>query len=106
MPTNRASMPNKKGNRVTALAQYISSNNIAVMPSGRMRELTARFSSFANTVQTRLNSSNGTGGALGGTLEAQVERALSQTLRRPGALATAASPGRFEYRGHGRGQRR
>jgi hypothetical protein len=92
MPTNRASMPNKKGNRVTALAQYISSNNIAVMPSGRMRELTARFSSFANTVQTRLNSSNGTGGALGGTLEAQVERALSQTLRRPGALATAVEP--------------
>jgi hypothetical protein len=89
MPTNRASMPNKKSNRATALARYITYNNIVVPPHGRMREFTARFSSFANTMQTRLNSSNGTGNALGGTLEAQVNRALSQTLRQPGALATA-----------------
>jgi hypothetical protein len=89
MPTNRASMQNKPSNRNTALARYIKVNNIVVPPTGRLNKLTARFSSFANTVQTRMNSSNGTGGALGGTLEAQVDRALSQALRQPGGGSTA-----------------
>jgi hypothetical protein len=89
MPTNRAFMTNKVSNRNAALARYIEFNNIVVPPSGRLNKLTARFSSFANTVQTRINSSNGTGGALGGTLEAQVDRALSQALRQPGGVSTA-----------------
>jgi hypothetical protein len=89
MPTNRASMTSKVNNRNAALARYIHFNHIVVPPSGRLNKLTARFSSFANTVQTRMNSSNGTGGALGGTLEAQVDRALSQALRQPGGVSTA-----------------
>jgi hypothetical protein len=89
MPTNRASMPSKVFNRNAALARYIHFNHIVVPPSGRLNKLTARFSSFANTVQTRINSSNGTGGGLGGTLEAQVDRALSQALRQPGGVSTA-----------------
>jgi hypothetical protein len=97
MPTNRAMAPNKQGNRAAALTAYSNFNNIIVPPVGRMNQLTARFSSFANTIQTRMNSSNGTGGALGGTLEAQVDRALSQVLRQPGnggggtAVATRAT---------------
>jgi hypothetical protein len=81
MPTNRAST--KVSARQSALATYMTKNHILVPPNGRMNELTARFSSFANTVQTRMNSSNGTNSSLGGTLEAQVDRALSQVLRQP-----------------------
>jgi hypothetical protein len=52
--------------------------------------LNARFSSFANTIQTRMNSSNGTTGVLGGTLEAQVNSALSQVMRQSGSSTTTA----------------
>jgi hypothetical protein len=93
MPTNRASMPQKIVNRRNALSAYITTNNIAPTSGGMLGELTTRFSSFANTVQTRINSSNGTVSALGGTLEAQVDRALSETLRQPGAgVATISGP--------------
>jgi hypothetical protein len=84
MPTNRASAPGKQANRATALSAYQAFNKIVIPPAGHMGGLNARFSSFANTIQTRLNSSNGTTGGLGGTLEAQVDRALSQVLRQPG----------------------
>jgi hypothetical protein len=94
MPTNRASM--KVGQRQSALTAYLITNGIVVPPQGQVNQLTARFSSFANTMQTRMNSSNGTGSSLGGTLEAQVDRALSQVLRQPGggtATAVATRPG-------------
>ena len=84
MPTNRASMSAKKDNRTNAFSAYITYNKLVIPPAGHLGGLNARFSSFANTIQTRLNSSNGTGGGLGGTLEAQVDRALSQVLRQPG----------------------
>lgn len=91
MPTNRASAPNKATNRAAALIAYSNYNDIVIPPVGRMNQLTARFSSFANTIQTRMNSSNGTGGTLGGTLEAQVDRALSQVLRQPGGGGAATA---------------
>jgi hypothetical protein len=52
--------------------------------------LSARFGSFANTVQTRLDTSNGTGPPLTGTLEAQVDRALSQVLRQAPASGSGS----------------
>jgi hypothetical protein len=88
MPTNRASMKVKQ--RQSALSAYLTTNNIVIPPSGQVNQLTARFSSFANTMQTRMNSSNGTSSSLGGTLEAQVDRALSQVLRQPGGGTAAA----------------
>jgi hypothetical protein len=54
-----------------------------------LRDLTARFGSFANTVQMRMDGSGGPAGGLGGTLEAQVDQALAQAMRQPGGAATA-----------------
>jgi len=90
MPTNRAFM--KVYNRESALQAYMTKGNILIPPGNRMSQLTARFSSFATTVQTRMNSSGATSSALGGTLEAQVDRALSQALRQPAGVSTAAGP--------------
>jgi hypothetical protein len=84
MPTSRASMAQKKTNRTIGLGAYQQYCGVTIPPLGRMNQLTARFSSFANTVQTRMNTSTGTVSALGGTLEAQVNQALSQVLRQPG----------------------
>jgi hypothetical protein len=95
MPTNRASSPPKPASRAAALQAYQSYNNI-VVPANLMGGLPARISSFANTMQTRINSSTGTVGTLGGTLEAQVDRALSQVLRQPALntnTALAVPPG-------------
>jgi hypothetical protein len=92
MPTNRASM--KESNRSTALAQYVSYDKIVIPtggagPGNMLRDLTARFGSFANTVQMRMDAPGGPGGGLGGTLEAQVDQALAQAMRQPGSTATA-----------------
>jgi hypothetical protein len=95
MPTNRASGTQRISMRLTALQTYQSANAI-VVPPGALNALTARLSSFANTVQTRMNSSTGTASTLGGTLEAQVDRALSQVLRQPASTnlpALAVHPG-------------
>src|SRR6476661_7790873 len=78
MPTSRAS--DKVGPRQTSLA------TAAVSTATPLQQLAGRFGSFANTVQTRLDTSSGANGTLGGTLQAQVERALAQVLRQPGAL--------------------
>jgi hypothetical protein len=55
--------------------------------------LAASFASFATTVQNRLDN-NGSGSpiALNGSLEAQVERALSQASRRPATYGGIGSP--------------
>jgi hypothetical protein len=58
-----------------------------------INSLAARFQSFADTLQTRLDTTNGTGPPLTGTLEAQVDRALSQVLRRAPANGAAAASG-------------
>jgi hypothetical protein len=95
MPTNRASMPRRAASRSNALYAYASYNNVVVPPAGALGAFNARFSSFANTFQTKLNASNGTGGGLGGTLEAQVDSALSQVMRQSGngaATAVAVRP--------------
>src|SRR5690349_11194759 len=55
--------------------------------------LAARFQSFADTVQTRLDTANGTGPTLTGSLEAQVDRALSQVLRQAPAAGPSMAAG-------------
>lgn len=89
MPTSRAR--EKVLQRVDALEPY--------EPPEAGDVLAASFSSFATTVQNRLDN-NGSGSpiALNGSLEAQVERALSQVSRQPatyggiGSAATALAP--------------
>jgi hypothetical protein len=89
MPTSRAVDPNKPAYRnawYNALA--------ALLPAGQaVDRLAARFGSFANTVQTRLDTSSGSGPSLGGTLEAQVDRALAQVLRQTPGLSMNGSSG-------------
>jgi len=58
-----------------------------------VNQLAARFQSFADTIQTRLDTATGTGGGITGTLEAQVDRALAQVLRQGSANGTSAPPG-------------
>lgn len=82
MPTSRAADPLKAQNRLTWL------NALNAPPAQAIDALAARFASFADTVQTRLDTSAGTGPTLTGALEAQVDRALSQVLRQ----APAAGP--------------
>ena len=98
MPTNRASMKATGPQaRRPALAAYIAANGIVIPPGGgALRGIQRRFSSFANTMQTRVNSSNGTVSALGGNLEAQVDRALAQALRQSGTGAATAVADRPE----------
>jgi hypothetical protein len=94
MPTNRASDAPKPG-----LRQLWYTTMAANLPPGAAGDrLAARFSSFADTIQTRLDTSNGTGPTLSGSLQAQVDRALSQVLRQapgngsPGAAGQGATP--------------
>lgn len=77
MPTSRAK--EKVDDRVTMLAYQLGDGD----PE---KELAASFSSFATTVQNRLDN-NGSGSpiALSGSLEAQVTRALSQVTRQSSA---------------------
>jgi hypothetical protein len=91
MPTNRASDAMKATYRQT----WYSTISAALPAGAATDRLAARFQSFADTVQTRLDTANGTGTTLTGSLEAQVDRALSQVLRQPsaGGAGPAAGPG-------------
>jgi len=89
MPTNRASDAMKPGYRQT----WYSTMSAALPAGAATDRLAARFQSFADTVQTRLDTSNGTGPTLTGSLEAQVDRALSQVLRQAPANGTGGSAG-------------
>ena len=80
MPTSRAA--DKVGSRQTLAG--CRGRPAGGPPPG----VASRFGSFANTVQTRMDTSAGTNGTLGGTLQAQVERALAQVLRQPGAIGS------------------
>jgi hypothetical protein len=83
MPTSRAADVQKQKNRTAWFAA------LAKSPRGKPNErLAARFESFADTIQTRLDTSNGVGPSLTGSLEAQVDRALSQVLRQAPANGT------------------
>ena len=86
MPTSRAADSQKKilrGQWLDALSAQ------ATTPTDPQASLAARFGSFADTVQTRLDSTNGVGPTLTGSLQAQVDRALSQVLRQ---APTSGSP--------------
>ena len=87
MPTSRAS--EKVASRqawFTATAALSSSGG----GGDAAQTLSARFASFADTIQTRLDTAGSNGSALTGTLEAQVDRALSQVLRQAPANGSAA----------------
>src|ERR1700722_4449467 len=89
MPTNRAADPLKAQERLTWYA------SLSAQVDDPTRTLAARFQSFADTIQTRLDTVNGTGPGLGGSLQAQVDRALSQVLRQ--------APGSGSYNRGGQG---
>jgi hypothetical protein len=67
--------------KATYRQTWYSTMSTALPPGGATDRLAALFQSFADTIQTRLDSANGTGPTLTGSLEAQVDRALSQVLR-------------------------
>ena len=75
MPTSRAA--DKVANRQA----WLNSMNGLVAAAPPINTLSARFASWADTYQTRLDASSSSGPALTGNLEAQVDRALSQVLR-------------------------
>jgi len=106
MPTNRAythtnmtpaiagANPNV---RLQALQDYVQglSINTVGSPKAAGQALAARFGSFANTIQTRMDTSPSLTSTFGGNLQAQVERAVAQVMR-AGALdgaAAGSSPG-------------
>src|SRR5215510_9940296 len=94
MPTSRAF--EKPAKRQAAL------NGLATRPVKNIKEaveaLNARFDSFAATVQNRIDTDAGGPLTLTGSLDAQVQRALSQALRRGGAYQnqTAATLGSYQ----------
>jgi hypothetical protein len=92
MPTSRASDPLKAAARRTwyDAVSFLVSN---VPPGQGVDRLASRFQSFANTIQTRLDTASGTGPPLTGSLEAQVDRALSQVLRQAPAGGSGAGYG-------------
>src|SRR5947207_13551606 len=60
--------------------------------------LEAQFASFATTIQQRIDSDSGGGQVLSGSLSAQVERAVSQAMRR-GNIASAGGGAGTAYGG-------
>jgi hypothetical protein len=55
--------------------------------------LEAQFASFATTIQQRIDSDSGGGQVLSGSLSAQVERAVSQAMRRGNITSAGGGPG-------------
>jgi hypothetical protein len=88
MPTSRAS--EKVASRQ---AWYTATLAATIGGPDPVQTLSARFTSFADTIQTRLDTASGNGQALTGTLEAQVDRALSQVLRKAPGNGSAAMAG-------------
>src|SRR2546421_9296975 len=85
MPTSRAAA------KVSARQTWYSALPPLVATGGAAAaRLAARFQSFADTIQTRRDTATATGPALGGSLEAQVDRALSQVLRQAPADSSGA----------------
>jgi hypothetical protein len=65
-----------------------ASNPTGPTVGGGIKAFSAQFASFAATIQTRVdNNGGGTPAALTGSVEAQVERALTQVLRQGGPQA-------------------
>jgi hypothetical protein len=63
-------------------------------PPGPTRALASRFESFATTIQNRIDSDSGGSASLGGSLNAQVTRALNQATRR-GTTPTTSTSGAY-----------
>jgi hypothetical protein len=57
--------------------------------------LEAQFASFATTIQQRIDSDSGGGQVLSGSLSAQVERAVSQAMRRGNIALAGGGPGAY-----------
>jgi hypothetical protein len=57
--------------------------------------LEAQFASFATTIQQRIDSDSGGGQVLSGSLSAQVERAVSQAMRRGNIASAGGGPGAY-----------
>jgi hypothetical protein len=87
MPTSRAA------DKVASRQTWYTAISGPLPGAGAIDSLAARFQSFADTVQTRLDTTNGTGPTLTGSLEAQVDRALSQVLRQAPANGPSAVAG-------------
>jgi hypothetical protein len=94
MPTSRAA------EKVAGRQASFNALRAAAQTAQSIDTLSARFGSFANTVQTRLDTSNGTGPTLTGSLEAQVDRALSQVLRQAPANGYSAAGGQGSAGGY------
>ena len=94
MPTSRAA------EKVAGRQASFNALRAAAQTAQSIDTLSARFGSFANTVQTRLDTSNGTGPTLTGSLEAQVDRALSQVLRQAPANGYSAAGGQGPAAGY------
>jgi hypothetical protein len=62
-------------------------------PPRHLSSLEAQFASFATTIQQRIDSDSGGSQTLSGSLSAQVERAVSQAMRRGNVALAAGGPG-------------
>jgi hypothetical protein len=91
MPTDRAVDPQK----ATLRQMWYQALNTQAATASPTASLAARFGSFADTIQTRLDTGNGVGPTLTGSLEAQVDRALSQVIRQAPVNGSAASGGAY-----------
>jgi hypothetical protein len=87
MPTSRAA------EKVAGRQASFTALRVAAQTAQSIDTLSARFGSFANTVQNRLDTSNGVGPTLTGSLEGQVDRALSQVLRQAPANGSSTAGG-------------
>jgi hypothetical protein len=94
MPTSRAF---DKGKSVDGLRQDLLRLN-SLAPHQSLFE--AQFASFATTIQQRIDTDSGGNQTLSGSLSAQVERAVSQAMRR-GNIALAGGPGNAYGSGYG-----
>ena len=81
MPTCRALDKGSEGNKWRRIALGEILRPETTRDSGQ--QLLDQFSSFATTIQTRLDSNGAVNGSLGGSVEVEVERALAQVLRTP-----------------------
>jgi hypothetical protein len=94
MPTERAVDPQKARLR-QKWYEALNTQAATTTATSPAASLAARFGSFADTIQTRLDTTNGVGPTLTGSLEAQVDRALSQVIRQAPVNGSAAPGGAY-----------
>jgi hypothetical protein len=84
MPTSRA-FDKRSGFRREIFAKNTVPHNVST--------LEAQFASFATTIQQRIDTDSGGSQILSGSLSAQVERAVSQAMRRGSVAMATGGPG-------------